>query len=189
MTAAISAALALTMAAQCAPGVAPETTVSIAQAESGLDPLAVRDNTTGQSYQPAEIGEAIAIASDLILAQHHSVDLGLMQVTSANLVPLGLSIADAFDVCRSMAAGGQILSSAYRSALTSALSTYNTGNPTQGIANGYVARVVAASAAVPPIQSAAPAPPAAPAKASKASPSGWDVFASSGGTPFVFTSK
>ena len=71
---------------------------------------------------------AIAVATDLIVGQRHSVDLGLMQVNSANLAALGLSIADAFDACRSVEAGGRVLSEAYQRALRGALSVYNTGD-------------------------------------------------------------
>jgi type IV secretion system protein VirB1 len=41
----LAMATVLSLAAQCAPGVAPDTVAAIAQAESGLDPLAIHDNT------------------------------------------------------------------------------------------------------------------------------------------------
>ena len=187
----LSVVAALALAHQCAPSVAPDTTVSIAKAESGLNALAVHDNTSGARYAPDTPGAAVALATDLIVAQHHNVDLGLMQVNSANLTAAGLSIADAFDACRSMRAGADILSQAYHHALRAALSTYNTGDPMRGITNGYVAHVEAAAAAVPSIVTFAPTAPAlvSPTHDATASASRWDIFAQGGGTQFVFTSK
>ena len=88
----------------------------------------------------------------------HSVDLGLMQINSANLARLGLSIADAFDACRSIKAGAQMLEADYRAAMRDALSRYNTGDPVRGIVNGYVARVEASARAVVPSISASGEP-------------------------------
>ena len=144
-------ATVLGLAAQCAPGVAPDTIAAIARAESGLEPLAIHDNTVQRTFQSADLPEAIALATGLIVAQHHSVDLGLMQVNSANLARLGLSITDAFDACRSIEAGGRVLSEAYQGALRGALSAYNTGDPQRGISNGYVSRVEHAALSVPSI--------------------------------------
>ena len=48
---AIPVALALSIAAQVVPSVAPDTIVALAQLESSLDPLSLHDNTT-------EIGRA-----------------------------------------------------------------------------------------------------------------------------------
>ena len=140
----LSVVAALALAHQCAPGVAPDTIVSIAKAESGLYALAVLDNTSGTRHAPDTPGAAIALATDPIVAQHHSVDLGLMQVNGANLPAVDLSIADAFDACQSMRAGSEILSQAYHHALRAMLSIYNAGDPIRGITNGYVAGVEAA---------------------------------------------
>jgi hypothetical protein len=65
---------------------------------------------------PKTQAAAIATATELIERQGRSVDLGLMQVNSANLRPLGLTVADAFDPCRNMAAGARILQEGYSSA-------------------------------------------------------------------------
>jgi type IV secretion system protein VirB1 len=186
----LAMATVLSLAAQCAPGVAPDTVAAIAQAESGLEPLAIHDNTVQRTFQPANLPEAIALATDLIVAQHHSVDLGLMQVNSANFATLGLSIANAFDACHSIEAGGHVLSSVYQRALRGALSAYNTGDPQRGVSNGYVSRVEHAALSVPSISPGASAPPAQP-HTSPPTPAaaGWDVFAQSGGTQFVFTGR
>jgi type IV secretion system protein VirB1 len=182
----------MALAAQCGRDVAPDTIVSIAKAESGFDTFAIHDNTAERSYAPQTLKDAVALATDLIATQHHRVDLGLMQVTSANLGWLGLSIAEAFDACRSIDAGAHILSDAYRRALRSALSAYNTGDPHKGVISGYVGIVEAGAATVPSMaQLAAPAE-TSPATAAPAAPppsTSWDVFAVSGGSQFVFTNR
>jgi type IV secretion system protein VirB1 len=183
-------AAVLALAPQCAPGIAPDTITSIAQAESGLDPLAIHDNTVRQTIHPTNLREAIAVATDLIVAHHHSVDIGLMQVNSANFAILELSITDAFDACHSIQAGGRVLSEAYQRALRGALSAYNTGDLQRGITNGYVNRIEHAALSVPSIVPGAPAPPAQPQASSPSQAAGgWDVFARSGGPQFVFTGK
>src|SRR5437588_10300748 len=98
--AALIASIVLQLAAAHAPSVAPETQVAFAQAESGLDPLAVHDNTTGRSHAPATAADAVALATSL-LRQGHSVDLGLLQINDANLRRTGLTVATAFDAGRS----------------------------------------------------------------------------------------
>ena len=125
----IPAALALSL--QCAPSVDPHMLVAIGQRESGLDPLTIHDNTTGQVLHGAGVGTA---ASQLIAAGH-SVDLGLMQINSRNLALLGLSVDDALTACRSVEAAARLLA---------LFSRYNTGSPQRGIANGYATRVMAA---------------------------------------------
>jgi len=188
-TLALAAAVAL--AARCAPGVAPESLLSVARTESQFDPLAIHDNTSGVSFNPAAAAIAITIAKVLI-ERGHSVDLGLMQINSANLARLGLSIPDAFDACRSMRAGAQVLREDYRAALRDALSRYNTGDPDRGISNGYVARVEASARIVVPAISGtvrtvpSPARPGASPPAPPASPR-WNIFAQSGGPQFVVT--
>jgi type IV secretion system protein VirB1 len=192
MSPALSIVAALALAHQCAPAVAPETVVGVARTESGLHPLAVRDNTADRSYAPASADEAVALATSLINGQRHSVDLGLMQINSANLATFGLSIPDAFDACHSIETGARILSGAFHHALRAALSTYNTGDPQRGIDNGYVASVEATAMTVPAITpglQAAPTLASSAAQAGGRPTTGWDVFAQSGGTPFVFTSN
>ena len=133
------------LAATCAPSVAPDTLAAVARTESSFDDAAIHDNTTGRTYLPATHAEAIALASELVVTDGHSVDLGLMQINSANLIPFGLSIAGAFDACRSMQTGAQVLQADYRAAMRDALSRYNTGDPLRGIENGYVERVEASA--------------------------------------------
>ena len=185
----LAMAAVLSLAAQCAPGVAPDTIAAIAMAESGLDPFAIHDNTVQRTFQFANLPAAIAVATDLIVAQHHSVDLGLMQVNSANLAALGLSIADAFDACRSSRRAAECCPRRISGpsavpcrsttpaisnvALRTATSAMSSMRPSQFRRSRQALRRLRAAACVPEPHSAA----------------GWDVFAQSGGTPFVFTGK
>jgi len=170
------------LAARCAPSVAAATLEAVARTESALDPWVLHDNTTNRTEVATSLPAALDWAKRWI-GRGDSVDLGLMQIDSANLARLGLSIANAFDACRSIQAGAQILEEDYRAALRDTLSRYNTGDPARGIVNGYVARVearlpdIAASRLPPP---ADPPPPAA-------SVNRWDIFASTDGERFVST--
>ncbi|MGL4964738.1 MAG: lytic transglycosylase domain-containing protein [Inquilinus sp.] len=158
-------ATAVALARACAPLVAPETLLSVAHAESRLNPYAIGVNDGPRlDQQPASRDEAIAIATQLIVVEHKSVDLGLGQLNSRNLDRLGLSITDAFDPCRNLAGAARVLEEAYQpsrdqlgdgeAALGQALSRYNTGKPDRGFSNGYVARVQASADMVVPAISA-----------------------------------
>jgi type IV secretion system protein VirB1 len=183
---ALAIAAAVAMANACAPQVAPETLISVARVESGLDPLAIRDNTTVALSHPADAPTAALIAATLI-HDGHSVDLGLMQINSANLAALHMTVLGAFDACTSMRAGATVLENAYAGGSTQAeqqhelrvaLSRYNTGGATQGFANGYVHRVeLVAERLVPTILASPYADPPAPAPTPqpRAAPS-WDVW-------------
>jgi type IV secretion system protein VirB1 len=184
------------LALRCGPSVAPSTLASIAKTESDFEPLSVNDNTTGISGVPATRDIAIQIASQLLEAGH-SVDIGIMQINSANFAKLGLTLASAFDPCKSVAAGAAILAGDYaggdshegqQSALRVAISRYNTGDAQRGFANGYVHKVeLAAGHIVPAIDvGAAPAaidnqpiPTAAvSAPVDPNAPPSWDVWSS-----------
>lgn len=170
---ALTLAAAVALAQACAPSVAPETLLSVAQAESRLDPLTIGVNgRPHQALHPRSQAEATALANAL-LRRGRNLDLGLTQINARNLPGLGLTVADAFDPCRNLAGGGAVLSRAYLAAarrptgagpaLTQALSAYNTGDPERGLRNGYVARVYRAAAQVVPAISTAPAASTAPA--------------------------
>ena len=136
----------------CAPNVQYQTMASIARVESGFNPYAVGDNTTGQSYMPGTYGEAIRIVSDLI-SRGHSVDMGIVQVNSLHLRDYGLSIPQLLAPCTNARIGGVILGDAYaraanvfgpgRIALAHAISAYNTGSLYAGAP--YVRKVVNAA--------------------------------------------
>ena len=174
-----------------APFVAPSTMASFAQHESGMNPNAIYDNTTGQGYRPGTAAAAIAIAAPL-LDQGHSLDLGIMQINSANMARTGLTVVTAFDPGQSIRAGGQIIAAAYeqclhgkvaptpaeqQAALRCTASVYNTGREQAGILNGYQAKVWrVATQLVPAIQTARAEgiePPLSPAAAA----AGADVVA------------
>lgn len=186
----LSPATFVVLAAQCAPSVHVDTLAAVAHAESRLDTLVIGDNTTRRSYQPRDPLAAVALAHRL-LARGHSLDLGLMQVNSRNLRWLGLSVGDAFEPCRNIAAGAQVLVTSYsapmlsveqRPALLRAISRYNTGSTTRGFGNGYVARVETAARTILPLVrqalGSAPNLEAVAALAPPPSPPTWDVYRS-----------
>jgi type IV secretion system protein VirB1 len=144
----------LDMIMACAPNVAPSTIQEIIRVESAGNPLAININQrNGVTLKPTikirTVQEAIAV-SHAAIAYGHTVDMGYMQVNSANLPRLGYTVEDMFDPCRNIAAGARILESAYaqslprfqneQAALRAALSIYNTGNHTSGFRNGYVGK-------------------------------------------------
>lgn len=172
-------AVVLSLAAQCAPSVAPPTLLALARAESALDPLAIGVNGPPvRRRTPADAAEAAAQARDLIAAGRN-IDLGLGQINVRNLARLGLTVEAAFDPCRNLAGSGRVLQEGYRraavqagpgqAALRVALSYYNTGHAQRGFANGYVARVVARAGRLPPTPVPSAAAPAVSAAA-------WDAF-------------
>ncbi len=185
-------ALVLTLSAQCAPGVSPQTLAAVAYAESRFNTLAIGVNRGTAVRQPKTREEAAWVARRLI-ASGANIDLGLAQINSGNLRWLRLTVEDAFDPCRNLTAAGRVLRAGFdpastgdrQQALRVALSRYNTGHPDRGFRNGYVARVEA-SAAQLGLAVSAPAPliesvagpikdPVAPNPV--APPADWDVFA------------
>lgn len=153
-------ATVVALARQCAPSVAVETLVSVVHAESRFNPYAIGVNAKGvRAPDPVDRASATAAARSLI-AQGYNIDLGLGQINSANLRWLGLSVEDAFDPCRNLAASARVLSSNYLSvaqsspttevAIATAMSMYNTGSRSRGFGNGYVSRVYASSSIVVP---------------------------------------
>ena len=153
------------LAARCAHTVAPETMLAIVRTESGFAPLAIGVNPEparglpAASLRPDTAAEAVTTAAEL-LRQGRRVDLGLAQLSHANLPRLGMTLADAFEPCRNLAAGARILREGYAAALRTeadpqralrvAFSRYNTGHPERGFANGYVVRVQGAAEVVVP---------------------------------------
>ena len=133
----------------CAVNSHPTTVAAVIRVESGGNPFAVNINGPRVLSQPRTAAEAATVARRGI-AQGYSVDVGLMQVNSRNFKRLGLTIDTALDPCTNISAGTRILAENYKTAianggpgqkaLQSALSRYNTGSPTRGFNNGYVAR-------------------------------------------------
>ena len=183
-------AFVLALAQTCAPSVAPQTLAAVAYVESRFDPLAIGVNRGGSSPPRQASAQQAAATAHRLLRAGANLDLGLAQINSGNLAWLGLTVEDAFDPCRSLAASAQVLRAGYRptgdsfdarqAALRVALSRYNTGHPQRGFRNGYVGRVEAAavrlSLTLPPL---ADAPPSGSSVhlAAEAPPPAWDIFA------------
>jgi type IV secretion system protein VirB1 len=176
MADAMTLAAVLALASQCAPSLDQNLIAGIAKHESGLNQLVLHDNTTTRSYTPETVPEAVALAANLIHVQGHSVDLGLMQINSRNLAYLGLPEAEAFDACHSIEAAATLFR---------AISYYNTGSPTRGLAPctgpsstpgcGYTPSTIASIQQVKAAP-ALPATPAAPPPKPQASPGGAQVL-------------
>jgi type IV secretion system protein VirB1 len=153
-------ATVVALARQCAPSVAVETLVSVVHTESHFNPYAIGVNAKGvPAPNPSDRASAAEAARSLI-ARGYNIDLGLGQINSANLRWLGLSVENAFDPCRNLAAAARVLASNYLSvsrsspstevAIATAVSMYNTGSRSRGFGNGYVSRVYASSSVVVP---------------------------------------
>ena len=176
----------LTLAPVCAPTVAPSTLLAVAQAESGFDPYVIGINGPKPSHLTFNSRSAAADAARRLVSRGQNIDLGLAQINVRNLPRLGLSIDAAFDPCRNLAASAQVLQADFARAapgageeqagLRAALSYYNTGSPDRGVANGYVAKVIAAaSQIVPALAASAPSAKPATTPANLERP-GWAVF-------------
>ena len=132
---ALSIPVALAIALHCAPAEDPGMLVAIARQETGLEPMTLHDDTSGQVLN----GAGVIDAARRLIAAGHSVDLGAWQINSRNLSLVGLRVADAFEPCKAVAAAARLIE---------LFSRYNTGSPSRGIANGYAAGVMAAIHAV-----------------------------------------
>lgn len=146
---------------ECAPWASPQTMAAIVRRESGFNPLSIGINGGAKlSRQPVSKQEAVATANWLI-ERGYNIDMGLGQINVKNLSRLKLSVGDAFDGCKNIAAAATLLSWNFQSAkgriageqqaLLSAISMYNTGNASAGFSNGYVHGVVANAARPIPI--------------------------------------
>jgi type IV secretion system protein VirB1 len=151
----------------CLPTVPLNTLRAVVQVESGGNPNAMQidfpkgllkrwrltEGTLRLKRQPTNQREAL---DWLAYLQSYDifVDLGLMQVSTAEAKRRGISPESLLEPCTNLRVGWQILEDAYQiekktygpgqGALQHAISRYNTGDPRQGITNGYLARVFAA---------------------------------------------
>ena len=146
------------LAGKCAPSVASSTLAAIAKVESGFDPLAIHDNSASKTVSVTDELEAVDVI-DRLIKQGHSIDVGLMQINSANFANLGLTAETALDPCVSLRAAGVVLESRYaggatpeaqQHALRQTISAYNTGDVSRGFQNGYVHKVEVASRQIIP---------------------------------------
>lgn len=143
---------------RCAPSVHPETMRAVLNTESRGNVLAVADagplalpwsqrKAMVRSHYPTDKATAIQLVRGL-LAQGHTVSLGLAQINDRNLARLGVPVESIFEPCANVAAGASILSSFYADAVKSygpgakalraALSGYNSGSFVRGEQDGYV---------------------------------------------------
>src|ERR1700721_861372 len=151
----------------CLPAAPPSTLRGGIEAESSGNPNAMQidfpkallkrwnlpEGTLRLKRQPTNEREAL---DWLAYFQSYDifVDLGLMQVSTAEAKRRGISPESLLEPCTNLRVGWQILEEDYRiekrtlgpsqKALQHAISRYNTGNSQQGIANGYLGRVLAA---------------------------------------------
>ena len=156
----------------CLPSAQLSTLRAVVQVESGGNPNAMQidfpkallkrwglaEGTLRLKRQPINQREAL---NWLAYFQSYDifVDLGLMQVSTAEAKRRGISPESLLETCTNLRVGWQILEDAYQiekksygpgqEALQHAISRYNTGDPQRGIANGYLARVLAAVRRLP----------------------------------------
>lgn len=124
----ISAATVMALAASCqVAGVTPSRVVAAVEVESSFQTLAIHDNTAQRSFLPASLAEAVETAN-FLLHSGHRIDAGLMQISSANWLRLGLTVQSVFDPAANVCAGAQVLAEDY--AIERRVSCrYNTGRP------------------------------------------------------------
>ena len=155
----------VSVAARCAPGAPADTLLAIAKTESGLDPNAISINHPKAAARLAgEDGELILAKQPKNLKEakswlrwlsvhHYTVSIGLMQVNVETARQFHLTPEQLLDSCTNLRVAATILIRLYTesaremgegfSALDVALSLYNTGDPSTGFQNGYVANVYA----------------------------------------------
>jgi type IV secretion system protein VirB1 len=152
---------------RCLPAASLDTLSAIIRVESGGNPNAMQidfpkallkqwhlpPGSLRLKRQPVSQSEAVEW---LNYFERHGifVDLGLMQVSTAEAKRRGLSSESLLEPCFNLRVGWQILQDAYQTevmaygpgqqALDHAISRYNTGDTQRGIDNGYLARVIAA---------------------------------------------
>ena len=167
----------------------------LVRAESGFNRFAIGVNGASQrSYAPDTVEEAARIARELI-AQGHSIDMGLGQINSANLGWLNLTVETVFESCSNLTASEVVLRHGYdrareqgsdpQTALHQALSAYNTGTFTRGFSNGYVERVMGGDVEAPTTNQVQSTNVSAPADTSPA----WDVFTAGDASPSLVFNK
>lgn len=134
------------MAQQCAPMMDSAQLAAIVSVESGFNPLNIRiSSEKALREQPKNKEEAIAIATTLQI-EGELVDLGLGGLSIQSLGQFGLTVADAFDPCKNIAATGQLIATYYAAARVGgsdnperdALWTFfGRGDPEPGRITGY----------------------------------------------------
>ena len=156
----------VSLAGRCAPGAPADTLLAIARTESGLYANAISINRPRAAARRAghEDGELVLTKQPKdrteanswlhwFTLHHYTVSIGLMQVNAEMAPHFHVKPDQLLEPCTNLRIGAAILISLYTdlaheigegfSALDAALSFYNTGDPTTGFRNGYVANVYA----------------------------------------------
>ena len=172
---ALSIPVALAIALRCAPAADPGMLVAIARQESGLEPLTLHDDTSGQVLRGAgviEIGEA----------PDRRRSLGRPRRLADQQPQPGAAGSGRRRCVRAVQSRGGA------ARLLELFSRYNTGSPSRGIANGYAAAVMAAIHTVKTASQAMPRPTTDAGQLPISAP---DPFAmpSRTGPSLVFTTK
>lgn len=137
----------MALAMSCAPWVHPQTITAIVEVESHGEPWVI-GTPEGPHHAPTQ-----ALAETFLsnaLAQHRSVDIGLMQINSQWIKRLHIDPESLLDPCTNLRIGSAILATNFATAMQSghtsiealiaALSVYNTGSEKAGL--GYAKRVL-----------------------------------------------
>jgi type IV secretion system protein VirB1 len=144
-----------TLAAHCAPHVAPSTLRALAQVESGFNPYAIGVVGGALTRQPRNLPEAISTVRQL-RAQNIKFSAGLAQIYFENWPAYQLDYETVFEPCANLRAAQGVLANCYQRAsigvgagqlaLRQAISCYYSDNFVTGFREGYVQKVVAAAA-------------------------------------------
>lgn len=164
------------LAQQCAPEVHRETMARIVRVESSFNPYAIGVVNGRLERQPRNYAEAVATARALE-EKGYNYSVGIAQVNKKNFKHYGLTIETAFDACRNLKAGSEILKECFlrarkgnrdeQTALRAAFSCYYSGNFTTGFQEGYVMKVAGGSAVSPKAINVIPAVAVSKKKSSK----------------------
>ena len=135
---------------------------AIALHESGGDPFVIGVNAIRERGLPAAAvrsatAREAATQARALIAQGRSLDLGLMQINTAQLARHGLTVETAFDACASMAAGADHFAGDVQAVWSLAHRRYNTGGTERGVA--YAAGIEQVLARVRVRRAASPASP------------------------------
>jgi len=102
----------LALAQQCAPSVSPHTIAAIVQVESNFNPYAIGVVGGSLKKQPTSKEEALR-ATKQLLSENKNFSVGIAQINRHNLPAYSATFEQAFDACKSLNMGAQILEKCY----------------------------------------------------------------------------
>lgn len=178
---------------RCAPEIAPVLMRALVRAESAGQPLAIGMDAGRRSVpQPRTLAEALAVA-EALATRGETFSVGLAQIHVSNVRRYGLSWAQAFDGCTSLATGQRVLRYFLRrasnagyegpSVLRAALRGYNSGSVHSSAADGYASRVLGYMAGTLQVSSAAFPPPPAMTRVNREPGESLDIFEKAADAP------